>query len=252
MDATTATSSSRPTATRACRARSTGRTSTAKYHEAFDDYLAERHAIRDAAHGRQRRRTSRTGKRRTPKGLRGAYDPAQRDKELDGDGVAGEVLFPDADAITGGASPPFGAGLSAADIADPELAFAGRACPQPVPRRAVRAQPRTPRRRRARADHARRRPRGRRDRVGRGQRAARRDPRADDVARTTRRTSTRCTSRCGPRARRTTCRCTRTPARRRRTSTRRTSACTSPRSCGGRCGRCGSCCSAARSSGTRT
>jgi predicted TIM-barrel fold metal-dependent hydrolase len=57
--------------------------------------------------------------------LRGAFDPAQRDKELDADGVAGEVLFPDADAITGGASPPFGAGLSAADIADPELAFAG-------------------------------------------------------------------------------------------------------------------------------
>ena len=35
------------------------------------------------------------------------------------------MIFPDADAITGMESPPFGAGLSAADIADPELAFAG-------------------------------------------------------------------------------------------------------------------------------
>ena len=34
-------------------------------------------------------------------------------------------MFADADAITGMASPPFGAGLSAGAIADPELAFAG-------------------------------------------------------------------------------------------------------------------------------
>ena len=58
-------------------------------------------------------------------GLRGGYDPEQRDKELDADGVAAEVMFADADAITGMASPPFGAGLSAGEITDPELAFAG-------------------------------------------------------------------------------------------------------------------------------
>src|SRR5205807_6597409 len=58
-------------------------------------------------------------------GLRGAFDPEQRDKELDADGVSAEVLFADADAITGMASPPFGAGLSAGTIEDPELAFAG-------------------------------------------------------------------------------------------------------------------------------
>lgn len=58
-------------------------------------------------------------------GLRGAFDIVQRDKELDADGVSGEVIFPDADAITGNASPPFGAGLSAGEIQDPELAFAG-------------------------------------------------------------------------------------------------------------------------------
>ena len=58
-------------------------------------------------------------------GLRGAWDIEQRDKELDADGVTAEVMFADADAITGMASPPFGAGLSAGAIADPELAFAG-------------------------------------------------------------------------------------------------------------------------------
>src|SRR5439155_9652144 len=58
-------------------------------------------------------------------GLRGAWDAARRDKELDGDGVAGEVIFPDADSVMGGASPPFGAGLSGSTDVGPELAFAG-------------------------------------------------------------------------------------------------------------------------------
>src|SRR4029077_21249027 len=58
-------------------------------------------------------------------GLRGAYDAEQRDKAMDADGVAAEVIFPDADAITGMESPPFGAGLSAGQIEDPGLAFAG-------------------------------------------------------------------------------------------------------------------------------
>ena len=39
-------------------------------------------------------------------GLKGAFDPVIRDKELDADGVAADVLFADADAVTGMASPP--------------------------------------------------------------------------------------------------------------------------------------------------
>ncbi len=58
-------------------------------------------------------------------GLQGAYDPEIRDKELDADGIAGEVIFADGDAVTGQESPPFGAGLAAGQITDPELAFAG-------------------------------------------------------------------------------------------------------------------------------
>ena len=44
-------------------------------------------------------------------GLRGGWDAGRRDAELDADGVVGEVIFPDADAVTAGASAPFGAGL---------------------------------------------------------------------------------------------------------------------------------------------
>jgi len=95
-----------------------------RYHAAFDDYLAERHANReqlltmnyDYIMGWETE---------NEEGLRGGYDAHQRDKELDADGVAAEVMFADADAVTGMASPPFGAGLSAGTIADPELAFAG-------------------------------------------------------------------------------------------------------------------------------
>ncbi|HLM16314.1 MAG TPA: amidohydrolase, partial [Acidimicrobiia bacterium] len=82
-----------------------------EYLGAFDDFLAERTASREEAlkfnydyimHWEGD----------NEEGLRGAFDPEQRDKELDADGVAAEVMFADADAITGMESPPFGAGLS--------------------------------------------------------------------------------------------------------------------------------------------
>src|SRR5260370_39622220 len=96
----------------------------AAYHRQFDEYLAERQANRD-----QQRKMNYDyimgWEADNEEGLRGAWDIDQRDKELDADGVTAEVMFADADAITGMASPPFGAGLSAGAIADPELAFAG-------------------------------------------------------------------------------------------------------------------------------
>jgi predicted TIM-barrel fold metal-dependent hydrolase len=63
--------------------------------------------------------------RENEEGLRGGWDAARRDKELDADGVAGEVIFPDADAVTAGASAPFGAGLGQGGEHDPELLLAG-------------------------------------------------------------------------------------------------------------------------------
>lgn len=95
-----------------------------RHHEAFDAFLAERHARRDELLSMNYEYIM-GWETDNAEGLRGAFDPEQRDKELDADGVAGEVIFPDADAITGMAGPPFGAGLSAGEITDPELAFAG-------------------------------------------------------------------------------------------------------------------------------
>ncbi len=96
----------------------------AAYHAQFDEYLAERQTNRDQL--LQMNYDYIMGwETDNEEGLRGAWDIEQRDKELDADGVTAEVMFADADAITGMASPPFGAGLSAGAIADPELAFAG-------------------------------------------------------------------------------------------------------------------------------
>src|SRR3954452_13498588 len=57
-------------------------------------------------------------------GLRGGWDASRRDKELDADGVVGEVIFPDADAVLGGNSAPFGAGLGMSNQHDPVLLMA--------------------------------------------------------------------------------------------------------------------------------
>ena len=92
--------------------------------DAFDDFLAERAANRNQALALNYDYIH-EWESTNEEGLRGAFDSEQRDKELDADGVSGEVIFPDSDAITGMESPPFGAGLSAGAIADPELAFAG-------------------------------------------------------------------------------------------------------------------------------
>ena len=54
-----------------------------------------------------------------------SYDPTVRDAELDKEGIAGEVIFPDADVLGGGASAPFSAGLQSSGELDGELAMAG-------------------------------------------------------------------------------------------------------------------------------
>ena len=96
----------------------------ARYQPAFEDFLAERKAHRDEALKLNYDYVM-GWETENEEGLKGAYDPTIRDRELDTDGVAADVLFADADAVTGNASPPFGAGLMAGAIEDPELAFAG-------------------------------------------------------------------------------------------------------------------------------
>jgi predicted TIM-barrel fold metal-dependent hydrolase len=60
-------------------------------------------------------------------GMTGAWDMAVREKEMDADGVAAELIFPDADAVgVGGVSAsPFGSGLSSTGDSDPVLVMAG-------------------------------------------------------------------------------------------------------------------------------
>src|SRR3954465_6932059 len=96
----------------------------ARYHDAFDAFLAERDANR-AEQMKLNYDYITHWETEHEEGLRGAFDAEQRDKEMDADGVAAEGIFPDAAAITGMESPPFGAGLSAGMIEGPELAFAG-------------------------------------------------------------------------------------------------------------------------------
>jgi len=96
----------------------------AKYYPQFEEYLAERRAHREESLAFNYDYIM-GWETENEEGLKGAYDAAVRNKELDADGVAADIIFADADAVTGAASPPFGAGLMAGSIEDPELAFAG-------------------------------------------------------------------------------------------------------------------------------
>ncbi len=96
----------------------------ARFHRAFDDWVAQKEAER-AEKLETNFEYIMGWETSNEEGLRGAYDSDVRDRELDQDGVAADVLFADADAITGMGSPPFGAGLGAGEITDPDLAFAG-------------------------------------------------------------------------------------------------------------------------------
>jgi predicted TIM-barrel fold metal-dependent hydrolase len=96
----------------------------AAFHSRFDEWVAERHLHRRMVEEVNGEYVARW-EGENAEGLKGAYDPEIRDKELDADGIAGEVIFADGDSVTGQESPPFGAGLAAGQITDPDLAFAG-------------------------------------------------------------------------------------------------------------------------------
>jgi len=95
-----------------------------RYLREFDEWAAERHNHRrliEEVNGEY----VEAWESANAEGLRGAFDPAVRDKAMDVDGIAGEIIFADGDSVTGQESPPFGAGLAAGQITDPALAFAG-------------------------------------------------------------------------------------------------------------------------------
>ena len=97
------------------------------YRDAFDQALAARAAmeVELAQQGLRNPEFADEWEEENAEGLRGGWDADRRDRELDADGVVGEVIFPDADAVTGGASAPFGAGLGATADVPTELLLAG-------------------------------------------------------------------------------------------------------------------------------
>jgi predicted TIM-barrel fold metal-dependent hydrolase len=97
-----------------------------EHRATFDAHLAERTKMLELAQrGMLNAEFAAEWESENAEGLRGGWDAARRDKELDADGVVGEVIFPDADAVTAGASAPFGAGLASGGDTDPALLMAG-------------------------------------------------------------------------------------------------------------------------------
>jgi predicted TIM-barrel fold metal-dependent hydrolase len=96
-----------------------------RYREAFDAALPlQLAATREAAEKFLVADVNREWRRGVEPELTGAWDHEMRNRVLDGDGIAGEVIFPDG--ITEMNMPPFGAGLSlpTEDVV-PELQWAG-------------------------------------------------------------------------------------------------------------------------------
>ncbi|ROO85437.1 putative TIM-barrel fold metal-dependent hydrolase [Actinocorallia herbida] len=101
----------------------------AEYREAFDAAQEEAEAMRQLAENDEHRSflaewNAEIGHHG---GMKGAYDPAVRTKEMDHDGVAAEVVFPDADSagVGGVAKTPFAAGLGSTGDDDAEMTLAG-------------------------------------------------------------------------------------------------------------------------------
>jgi predicted TIM-barrel fold metal-dependent hydrolase len=109
-----------------------------QYREAFDEELAERQRLIDERQREAPRRfdgdeefrdewfgEDEDGNSLHEIGLQGGWDAATRDSELDRDGVAGEVVFPGPDAVTGTMGAPFGAGFIPVATRDAEHLLAG-------------------------------------------------------------------------------------------------------------------------------
>ena len=99
----------------------------ARYHRDFDDFLAGRTNALEAMTklGVRNEAYAKSWFEEHKEGLEGGWDAVRRDQELDGDGVSGEVVYPDADAVESRTCVPFGAGLGMTGDMNPELGLAG-------------------------------------------------------------------------------------------------------------------------------
>jgi predicted TIM-barrel fold metal-dependent hydrolase len=102
-----------------------------KFRERYDEFVTAAESMRNARLGPSDDREKWVAEWREEieehGGMRGSWDASIRDKELDGDGVACEVIFPDADAagVGGVSGTPFGAGLGSSGDSDPVLVMEG-------------------------------------------------------------------------------------------------------------------------------
>lgn len=97
----------------------------AAFDRDLEEALALRSIILEAATEEQERFREEWEEETGDGGRQASFDPAARDAELDREGIAGEVIFPDADVLGGGASAPFSAGLQSSGELDGELVMAG-------------------------------------------------------------------------------------------------------------------------------
>ena len=96
------------------------------FREAFDESMLARTRQQELVmQGFLNKEFAKQWAEENEEGLHGSWDAARRDKELDGDGVAGEVIFPDGDSVNSGASAPFGAGLGTGGDIPPDRLLAG-------------------------------------------------------------------------------------------------------------------------------
>lgn len=96
-----------------------------EFREEFDAFLAEKQALAEQGQTISDEAFAEQWFEEHGEGIAGGWDSDARDRELNADGVCGEVIFPDADAVTGVAGAPFGAGLGQSGDLDPRQAMAG-------------------------------------------------------------------------------------------------------------------------------
>ena len=98
-----------------------------KYHAAFDQFLAERGIALEEMTNLGVRNSDFADSWYAEHGeaLNAGWDALKRDQELDAEGIAGEIIFPDADAVESRTCAPFGTGLGLSGDTDPELGMAG-------------------------------------------------------------------------------------------------------------------------------
>ena len=97
------------------------------YHEKLDEFLLEQKELIEASTrmGVRDEKYAQKWFDDHDEELAGGWDAIKRDQTLDADGVAGEVVYPDADAVESRTAVPFGAGLGLSGDLDPELGLAG-------------------------------------------------------------------------------------------------------------------------------